>query len=99
MHNHRQLLAAFGCLAALSLFTLPVQATSSTAVRACSTDRYGVEQCTIPLASGDKIQPEQCDQDCRNATAKARLQRYCAEQKKAGKSSADGLCVGQAAGD
>lgn len=94
MNSHRHLLAALSCLAALTLLSFPAQATSSTAGLPCS----NVAQCgtVIGGTAADQIQSEQCDQDCRNAAAKARLQRYCATQKKTAKSDADGLCAQRA---
>lgn len=95
MNSRRHLLAALSCLTVLTFLSFPAQATSSTAAYPCSIERSGVEQCgtIIRGTAADQTQPEQCDQDCQNAAAKTRLQRYCASQKKAGKSTADGLCA------
>jgi hypothetical protein len=93
------------CLA--GILALPAaQAASGGQTPTCYVNRYGVEKCgsdgnnggdkyfaadsassTTAAGSADAASPHP------TPSAQQRLQRYCAEQKKAGKSNADGLCA------
>lgn len=92
-------LMAILCLGASFLPAPAALAASGGQTPTCYVNRYGVEKCgTDGNNGGDKILAAAAV-DSTAASVKSgaptRLQRYCAEQQKAGRNDADGLCAQQ----
>lgn len=97
MNRYRPYLAALLCLAGYLSLPGAAQAASGGQTPTCYVNRYGVEKCgTDGNNGGDKYIAADAVATAPKPSAQERLQRYCAEQKKAGKSNADGLCAQQA---
>lgn len=93
-------LAALLCLSGSGSLIPSALAASGGQTPTCYVNRYGVEKCgSDGNNGGDQYIAADTVATAPKPSAQARLQRYCAERKKAGKSSADGLCAGQAAGN